>query len=83
VTAEEVKPPSRKQPVWLIYFSLLVAGLLLLGDALNIPHFHRWTLKLGVALVYSAVCLFIGNGRKAGFIAVILVWLAVIATLFI
>lgn len=81
--ALEAKPPSRKQPYWLVYFSLLLAGLLLLADAYNLAHLHWWTVKLGIALIYSALSLFIGNGRAAGFIAAAVVWLAVLATFFI
>ena len=74
------KPPSKKQPYWLVYFSLLLAGLLLLADAFDFAHLQRWTVKLGIALIYSALNLFIGNGRAAGFIAAVVVWLAVLAT---
>ena len=81
--ALEAKPPSKKQPYWLVYFSLLLAGLLLLANAYNLAHLHWWTVKLGIALIYSALSLFIGNGRAAGFIAATVVWLAVLATFFI
>lgn len=76
------KPPAKKQPYWLVYFSLLLAGLLLLADAYHLAHLYRWTVKLGIALVFSAFSLFIGNGRAAGFIAAAVVWLAVIAIFF-
>ena len=81
--ASKARPPSKKQPYWLVYFSLLLAGLLLLADTYNLAHLHRWTVKLGIALIYSALSLFIGNGRAAGFIAAAVVWLAVLATLFV
>lgn len=80
MATEEAKPPSKKQPYWLVYLSLLLAGLLLLAEAYNLAHLHRWTVKLGIALVYSALSLFIGNGRAAGFIAAAVIWLAVLAT---
>ena len=83
MTAEEAKPPSKKQPYWLVYFSLLLAGLLLLADAFGFAYLQRWTVKLGLVLIYSALSLFIGNGRAAGFIAAAIVWLAVIATFFV
>lgn len=71
--------PKKRQPYWLIYLSLLVSGVLLLADAYNVAHLQRWTGRLGVALVFSAFALFIGNGRKAGLLAVAIVWLAVAA----
>jgi len=81
--ASQAKPPSKKQPYWLVYFSFLLAGLLLLADAYNLAHLHWWTVKLSIALIYSALSLFIGNGRAAGFIAAAVVWLAVLATFFV
>ena len=81
--ASQAKPPSKKQPYWLVYFSLLLAGLLLLADAFGFAYLQRWTVKLGIVLIFSALSLFIGNGRAAGFIAAAVVWLAVLATFFI
>jgi len=80
---EKGRTLSRKQPCWLVYLSLLVAGLLLLGDAYHFAHLDRWTAKLGLALIYSAVSLFIGGGRATGYIAAAVVCLAILATLFI
>ncbi len=82
-SALEAKPPSKKQPYWLVYFSLLLAGLLLLADAFGFTYLQTWTVKLGIVLIYSALSLFIGNGRAAGFIAAAVVWLAVLATFFV
>ena len=48
-----------KQPVWLVYVSLFVAGILLLGDAFGWSYLYGPTARLGVALVFSAVALFI------------------------
>ncbi len=84
MAAEETKSQSKKkQPFWLVYFSLLLAGLLLLADAYHFAHLDWWTARLGIALIYSAVSLFIGNGRTAGFVAAAIVWIAVIATIFV
>ena len=74
------KPKKRKQPLWLIYIALLLSGLLLLADAYDYSHLGRWTGRFGVVLVFSAVALVIGNGRQAGFVAVGIVWVAVIAS---
>jgi len=89
MATEQTKPtlntkhPSKKQPYWLIYISLLLAGLLLLADAYHFAQLYRWTARLGIALVYSAVSLFIGRGRAAGYIASVIIWLAAVATFFV
>ncbi|MFQ6007788.1 MAG: hypothetical protein ACE5K8_02445 [Candidatus Zixiibacteriota bacterium] len=72
--------PSQKQPYWLIYFSFVLAGVLLLSDAYRFAHLAKWTAKLGIALLYSAVSLFIGKGRAAGYVAAMVIWLAVLVT---
>ncbi|MFQ5454281.1 MAG: hypothetical protein ACE5D6_08860 [Candidatus Zixiibacteriota bacterium] len=73
------KASKKKQPYWLVYLSLLISGILLIADAYQFAHLYRWTARLGIALIFSALALFVGNGRQAGFIAVIIIWLAVIA----
>ena len=78
----EVVKQRKMQAVWLVYTALIIAGLLLLADAFHILHLAKWTAKVGVCLLFSAVALIIGNGRPAGYIATGIVWLAVIATLF-
>jgi hypothetical protein len=74
---------KRKQPFWLIYTALLLAGAILLADAYDFTQLARWTARLGVSLVFSAIALIIGNGRSAGFVAAAIIWLAVIATIFV
>jgi len=71
---------KKKQPVWLVYLSLLIAGAILLADAFDIAHLNLWTGKLGIGLVWTALALFAGGGRPAGIAAVAIVWLAVLAT---
>ncbi len=72
-----------KQPYWLIYLSLIISGLLLLGKTYNIIHLHKWTAQVGLALIFSAFGLVIGNGRKAGFVAVAVVWIVVVSLILI
>ena len=80
----ENKPKKeKKQPYWLIYVSFVISGILLLGRTYSLIHLHKWTAQLGIALIFSAFTLIIGNGRKAGFIAVAIVWIAVISLIFI
>ena len=45
-----VSPMAR--PWWLLYLTLLAAGVILLADAYQLAHLHRWTAKLGVGLIY-------------------------------
>ncbi|MEW6412829.1 MAG: hypothetical protein AB1483_10200 [Candidatus Zixiibacteriota bacterium] len=71
---------KKKQPMWLVYVALLLGGAILLADAYNVTQLDRWTARLGLSLVYTALALFVGNGRTVGFVAVAIVWLAVIAS---
>ena len=82
MATKEPKPSSGRQPLWLVYFSLLLGGLLLLSDAYHFLHLYRWTVKLGIGLIYSALSLFIGRGRAAGYVAAVIIWVVVIVTLF-
>ena len=77
---EKTVKPKKKEPLWLIYIALLLAGLLLLADAYSVAHLSRWTAKFGMALVFSAIAFIVANGRKSGMIAVAIVWIALIAS---
>jgi len=68
------------RPWWILYLSLLVAGLLLIADGFHVAHLHRWTAKLGIALAYSAFVLFVGEGRTLAVVSAGLVCSAVLAT---
>lgn len=71
---------QRKQPVWLIYTALVLAGVMLLAEAYQISHLSKWTARLGVALIYTAIALLIGAGRWASIMAVVIVWLGILIT---
>lgn len=71
------------QYYWLIYVAALVAGLLLIADAMGYYPLQRVTAKLGIALIYSALALLVGGGRPSGIIATVIVWLAVLLTFFV
>jgi hypothetical protein len=73
-----VPAPKKRQPLWLIYIALVVSGILFLADPLNLYVLQRWPARLGIALIYSAVALMIGNGRPAGFVATAIVWISVL-----
>jgi hypothetical protein len=72
-----------KKMYWLIYISLIISGILLLGSALGSILLTKLTAKLGVGLLYSAFALIIGNGRQSGFIAVAILWVSIIITIII
>ena len=70
--------PRSKQAMWLVYVSLIIAGLLFLGEAYGLAGLHRWTARIGIALVWSAIALLVGNGRWSGHAGTFIVWAAVI-----
>jgi hypothetical protein len=67
-----------QQPHWLIYLAILLAGLLMLGQALHWHQIERIPAKLALGLLFSAFALFVGNGRPSGFIATTIIWAAII-----
>ena len=71
---------ASQQQWWILYLTLLVAGLVLLCDEFRVQHLHRWTAQLGVALVYSAFVLYAGKGRPLAFTSAALICLVVVAT---
>ncbi|PKK83559.1 MAG: hypothetical protein CVT49_07965 [candidate division Zixibacteria bacterium HGW-Zixibacteria-1] len=68
--------------LWLIYLSLALAGLILLGDALRIQILSKLTARLGIALIFSAIALIIAKDRPPGIIAIAITWMAVLITIF-
>ncbi|MEW5994054.1 MAG: hypothetical protein AB1744_06625 [Candidatus Zixiibacteriota bacterium] len=76
-------PPKRRQPLRLLYISFVLAGIILLSDTYHIAHLERWTVKLGIAMIYSAVSLIVGHGRTLGYVAAIILWIAVVASFFV
>jgi hypothetical protein len=78
-TKGTVQKPKR-QFYWLIYGGALIAGIILIADAVGYAPMERLSAKLGLALVYSALALLIGGSRPSGIIATVLVWIAVVLT---
>jgi len=68
---------KKPQPYWLIYLGILLAGLIMLGDAAHYTPIQRIPAKLAVGLLYSAFALFVGNGRPSGFIGTAIIWAAI------
>ena len=74
------KSTTQSEPYWLVYIALVLAGIMLLSDAYYIAQLSKWTARVGIALIYSAIAMFVGNGRWPGHLAVVIVWLAVVLT---
>nr|MBN2277985.1 hypothetical protein [candidate division Zixibacteria bacterium] len=68
--------------LWLIYTSLLLSGIILLADALNINFLARLSMRLGLGLVFSAMALIIGKNKPSGIIATAIIWVAILITVF-
>lgn len=72
---------SRKHPhYWLIYSAALLAGLLLLADALQYSAATRLPAKFGIGLVYAALAFMIGGNRPSAIIGTVLLWVAIVLT---
>jgi len=41
----ESSSAAPKQPYWVVYIALLLAGILLLADAYDMPQLSRWTAR--------------------------------------
>jgi hypothetical protein len=72
---------AKKSATWLVLLAALIAGAVLLADGLSYAPAQKLTAKLGIALLFSAIALFIGNGRAAGYVATVILWAAVVATI--
>jgi hypothetical protein len=79
----QATPQVKKQPYWLVYFGLLLAGLLMLAEAAHYYPMQKISAKLSVGLLYSALALFVGNGRPAGYIAAAIIWAAIVISFLI
>lgn len=79
----ESTSPKPSQPYWLIYVGLLLGGILLIADAQHYAPLQKISAKLGIGMIYSAIALFIGNGRPAGIAATVIIWIAVLTTFLI
>jgi len=68
--------------LWLVCFAFVVAGALLIADAFHFYLFSKLTVRLGAALLFSAIALMAGKDKPAGIISIAIVLLAVVITLF-
>jgi len=69
---------KKKERLWPLWLALLVAGILLLSEAIGIAHLTKWTARLGIGLIYSAVVIVPAGGRWPAMTGISLVWLAII-----
>lgn len=76
--AKDVGQNKSANGAWLVYTSMVLGGLLLLGEAYEFAQLQKWTAKVGIALLFSAISLVIGNGRKSGFLAAGIIWAVVV-----
>jgi len=76
-------PLPKKQPIWLIYLSLAISAVILLGDAYALLGLNKWGAKMGVGLLFIVFALIIGNGRPAGIFAAAIMILCLAVTMFI
>ena len=74
------KEPIKKSSLWMIYTSLLISAVILLGDGLAITHLDKWTAKVGIALLFSVFFFLICKNQTKAIIASVIIWIAVIAT---
>jgi len=83
MTTESKNPQTttiKKSSFWMIYTSLLIAAIILLGDGLAITHLNKWTAKVGLALLLTVFYLLICKNQTKAVIASVIIWAAVIAT---
>lgn len=83
LTKTTSKSTEKRQPYWLIYVSIFLAGLMLLADAFHVTALQKISARLGVTLIISALNLIIGRGKPAGYIATVIIVLALIITFFV
>jgi hypothetical protein len=77
------KAPAKNKYFWLMYVAALLAGVLLIADAMNYRPLTRIPAKLGIALLFSAFAFMVGSTRAPVIIGAIIVWAAVILTFFV
>ncbi len=68
--------------LWLLCLAFAVAGILLLAHAFHFYVLSKLTVRLGAALLFSAIALIAGKDKPAGIISIAIVWLAVVITFF-
>jgi hypothetical protein len=76
VADDKGKTQPKPEPWWVVYVALLVAGIILLAEAYEVAQLQKWTARLGISLIYSAIALLVANGKFPGILAAVIVWVA-------
>ncbi len=71
-------PSAKKQPYWVMYLGILLAGLIMLAQAAHYHPMQRVPAKLAIGLIYSAAALFISDGRPPGYVGTAVIWAAIV-----
>lgn len=81
----EIKEPltNKNKYFWLVYLALLLGGGILIAQSIDYAPLIKWTAKLGIALLFSAFALLMGNGRKVGYVATSIIWIVIIISYFL
>jgi hypothetical protein len=72
---------SSKGLLWVLYLALIIAGILLLADALHIGFLTRLSVRLGLGFIFSAIALIAGRDKPLPIISIAVVWLSIVITI--
>jgi len=64
----------------MIYTSIFVSAVILLGDGMALTHLNKWTAKVGIALLFTVFFMLVCKNQTKAIIASLIIWIAVIAT---
>jgi len=76
-------PQPKPQPYWLIYCSLVISGIFLLGSEYHLFALDRWGARTGIGLIFIVFALIVGNGRSAGIFAAAIMIICLAIKMFI
>jgi len=76
----KTKEPVKRSTYWMIYTSIFVSAVILLGDGMALTHLNKWTAKVGIALLFTVFFMLVCKNQTKAIIASLIIWIAVIAT---
>ncbi|MEA2031699.1 MAG: hypothetical protein U9N55_08930 [candidate division Zixibacteria bacterium] len=71
---------SKKSTFWMIYVSLIVAAFVLIGDGISALYIERWSVKVGIAMLFTTFFLLVCRSLTKAIIASVIICIAVVAT---